>query len=111
MLFGIKSLREAVEGTKCVITKEKFDKQLAGLSSAPYVSVKTHPSEKHKSVMFHEYKLLMTEGIQDLRVDRIRKIDLTGLVSIEAEVIGIILAMTEAMVDGDAISDCSIMIL
>ena len=31
-----------------VMTKEKLDKQLMGQSSTPYISLKTHPSEKCK---------------------------------------------------------------
>ena len=38
--------------------KVKLDKQLAGHSSAPYISLKTHHSEKYESVKFVEYKLL-----------------------------------------------------
>ena len=47
-----------MESAKHVMIKVKLDKQLAGHSSAPYVSLKTHHSEKYVSVKFAEYKLL-----------------------------------------------------
>ena len=40
------------------MTKEKSDNKLAGQSSNPYVSIKTHPSRGNKTVKLDEYKLL-----------------------------------------------------
>ena len=40
---------ERIEVAKYVITQEKLDKYLGGQSSTPYISLQTHPSEKHKS--------------------------------------------------------------
>ena len=45
LLFDIQNLIKAVESTMHIMTKEKLDKQLAGQSSAPYISLKTHPSK------------------------------------------------------------------
>ena len=58
LLFDIQKFRELVEGTKCVMTKEKLNKQTTGQSSTPYKSLKAHPSAKDKIVKFDEYKLL-----------------------------------------------------
>ena len=49
LLFGIQNLREVVESDKRVITK-KLDNKLAGQSSTPYMSLKTHPSTKNNIV-------------------------------------------------------------
>ena len=57
-LFGIQNLSEAAESAKHVMTKEKLDKQLAGQSSTPYMSLKTNPLANNKTVKFDEYKLL-----------------------------------------------------
>ena len=66
--FDIQNLRKAVESTKCVMTKEKLDKQLAGECSTLCMSHKTGSSEKHTSVKFDEYKLL------DSPIDRLAKV-------------------------------------
>ena len=59
---------EAVESAKHVVTEEKLEKQIAGQSSTPYMSLKTYPSEKHESVRFYEHKLL------DNQIDRLAKV-------------------------------------
>ena len=67
-LFGFQNLREAVESVKCVMIKEKLDKQLTGQTSTPFMSYKTHPYEKCKSSRFGEYKLLVnqTDGLPEV---------------------------------------------
>ena len=54
LLFVIQNLREAVKSVKTVLIKEKLDNKLAGQSSNPYMSLKTHPSAKNKIVRFDE---------------------------------------------------------
>ena len=58
LLFGIQNLREAEESDKWVNTKERLDYKLAGQSSTPYMSLKTHPSATNKRVMFDQHNLL-----------------------------------------------------
>ena len=58
LLFCIQNLTDVDKSSKCVMTKEKLDKQLAGQSSIPYMSIKTHPSTKNNIVKFDEYKLM-----------------------------------------------------
>ena len=66
--FVFKILEQAVVSAKCVITKEKLHKQLTGQNTTPYISLKTHPSEKWKSVKFDEFKLLdnQTEKVAEV---------------------------------------------
>ena len=58
LLFSIQNLKEAIESAKHVMTQEKMDKQVADQNSNPYISLKTHLSEKHKSVKFDKNKSL-----------------------------------------------------
>ena len=49
-LFPIEDLRQAVETAKSILTKEKFDKQLAGQSSStPFLSIR---DGHHRKVSF-----------------------------------------------------------
>ena len=59
LFFGNQSLTETPESANHVMTKEKLKKkEIAGQSTTPYISLKTHLSEKHKPVKFDEYSLL-----------------------------------------------------
>ena len=50
LLFPIEGLRQAVETAKRILTKEKFDKKLAGqLSSTPFMSIR---DDHHRKVSF-----------------------------------------------------------
>ena len=50
MLFPIEDLRQVVEIAKRILTKEKLDRQLAGQSSTPFMSVRDRHC--HRKVSF-----------------------------------------------------------
>ena len=63
VLFPIMDLRQAVETTERILTKEKIDRQLAGqTSSTPFMSIKDNFSKK---VTFN-----MTDGIEQ-KIDKL----------------------------------------
>ena len=109
LVFGIQILRGAVERAKRAITKGKSDKQLAGQTTTPYMSLKTFPSGKCKSLKFDKYILLdkkltgskkaWTKWRQDLKGDKIIKTDLESLMFIEADVTESIPAMIVVMTE------------